>query len=145
MGGGGGGSQALRPSPACASLAHGRCRASVQTQTIDTILAQLEKGEVIARHEHRLAALDGAASPENLRLRSPSPQARSLRAAAAGEIGSVGYAQARRRRVEVEELIQSMIAEGKVEAWQETRLRTELEKAMEAEDDDPRLTRLLSA
>ena len=67
------------------------------------------------------------------------------RAAARGAVGSGGFAQVQAKKLEVEEIIRSMRAEGSIEHWQEARLRTELERDMLADDEDPDLARLLSA
>ena len=45
------------------------------------------------------------------------------RAAAGGAVGSGGFAQVQAKRLEVEEVIRGMRAEGSIEQWQEARLR----------------------
>ena len=65
------------------------------------------------------------------------------RAAAGGAVGSGGFAQVQAKRLEVEEVIRGMRAEGSIEQWQEARLRAELESDMLADDGDPDLEALL--
>ena len=60
-----------------------------------------------------------------------------------GAVGSGGFAQVQAKRLEVEEVIRGMRAEGSIEQWQEARLRAELESDMLADDGDPDLEGLL--
>jgi hypothetical protein len=133
----------LTPALACSSIIKAGFGFSGQAQTMQKIASTLEHSEARELQRSAMLAHPACRAKAEAKRCGTAVKPTCSRAAAGGAVGSGGFAQVQAKRLEVEKIIRGMRAEGSIEHWQEARLRTELERDMLADDDDPDLERLL--
>ena len=133
----------LTPAMACSSITKAGFGFSGQAQAMEKIASTLEHSEARELQRSAMLAHPACRGEVGAKRCGTAVKPTRSRAAARGTVGSGGFAQVQAKRLEVEEIIRGMRAEGSIEHWQEARLRTELERDMLADDDDTDLEGLL--